>query len=188
MAAHSFIEIGEETEPGPYGETGRRLILACRESYFPDLAALFTEQEVQDQGERYGYISQVGQLRDRLQLYGYTAQRASLELEAAVSDLHERASDRGAGIIDVPVPLLSASDILAELRRYLNSTDPFADYELLREVEWQLDPRTILRLALDLLDDSQLAVRYNLDDLVSRRLLDRGTEITNQSAKNAVNV
>ncbi|MGB6581552.1 MAG: hypothetical protein WBF34_26925 [Streptosporangiaceae bacterium] len=56
MAAHSYIEIGEQ------------LILACRESYIPDLAALFAEPEVRDQGELYGYLSRVDHLRDRLQL------------------------------------------------------------------------------------------------------------------------
>jgi hypothetical protein len=74
-----------------------------------------------------------------------------------------------------------ASDILAELRRYVNSTDPLAEYQPPEDVKWQLDPRTILRLALDLVDDSQLPVRYNLDELVSRRLLERDTPITDQS-------
>jgi len=58
MAAHSFMEIGES------------LLLACGQSYLPDLAAVFTESELRDEGERYGYVSRVDQLRDRLQLQG----------------------------------------------------------------------------------------------------------------------
>ncbi len=169
VAAHSYIEIGE------------RLILACRESYVPELAALFAEPEVQDQGEAYGYLSRVDHLRDRLQLHGFTAQRAMQELTEAVRAWHESEPDPGEDIFDVGVPVLDAPGILAGLRHYVNSTDPLAEDLLPEGVRWRLDPRTVLRLALDLTDDTRSPVRYNLDELVSRGFLERGTLITNRS-------
>jgi hypothetical protein len=102
VAAHSYIEIGE------------RLILACRESYIPELAALFAEPEVQNQGELYGYLSRVDHLRDRLQLHGFTAQRAMQELTEAVRAWHESDPNPGEDIFNLGVPVLHAPGILAE--------------------------------------------------------------------------
>jgi hypothetical protein len=167
MAAHSYVAVG------------KHLMLACRQSYVPDLAALFTESELLDQGEEYGYVSKVDQLRDRLQLHGYTAQRALQELEAAVRVWHERHPNPGADAMDIPVR--GTADLLTELRSYVNSTDPWAHYELPDDVRRELDTRTTLRLALDLVDDPHLAVRYDLDELASREYLKRGTPITEQS-------
>jgi hypothetical protein len=63
----------------------------------------------------------------------------------------------------------------------VNSTDPLPEHPLPEGVRWRLDPRTVLRLALDLADNTQSPVRYNLDELVSRGFLERGTPITDQS-------
>ena len=49
-------------------EVNGRLLLACGESYDPDLAALFTKDELRHDDEHFGYISTVSELRDRLQL------------------------------------------------------------------------------------------------------------------------
>lgn len=167
MPAHSFMEIGE------------RLLLACGQSYLPDLAALFTETELGDEGERYGYVSRVDQLRDRLQLQGFTAQRALDDLEAAVRVRHDRYPNPETDAMGVPV--WDAAALLDELRTFLNSSDEWATYEE-PEIFWQqLDARTNLRLALDVVDDQRLQVRYHLDDLVSRGFLDRGTPITKQA-------
>lgn len=167
MPAHSFMEIGE------------RLLLACGQSYLRALAALFTETELRDEGERYGYVSRVDQLRDRLQLQGFTAQRALDDLEAAVRVRHDRYPNPETDAMGVPV--WDAAALLDELRTFLNSSDEWATYEE-PEIFWQqLDARTNLRLALDVVDDQRLQVRYRLDDLVSRGFLDRGTSITEQA-------
>jgi hypothetical protein len=167
MAAHSFMEIGES------------LLLACGQSYLPDLAALFTESELRDEGERYGYVSRVDQLRDRLQLQGFTAQRALDDLEAAVRVWHDRYPNPETDAMGVPV--WDAAALLDELKTFLNSSDEWVTYEE-PEIFWQqLDARTNLRLALDVVDDQRLQVRYHLDDLVSRGFLDRGTPITKQA-------
>lgn len=167
VAAHSYMEVG------------KHLMLPCRQGYIPDLAALFTEDELRDHGDEYGYVSTVDQLRDRLQLHGYTAQRALQELEVVVRVWHERHPNPGADAMGVPVR--GTADLLAELHSYVNSTDKWAYYELPEDVRWELDARTALRLALDLVDGPQLAVRYNLDELTSRGFLKRGTPITEQA-------
>ncbi|MFI9384345.1 hypothetical protein [Kutzneria sp. NPDC052558] len=81
MSARSFMEVGG------------RLLLACRESYVPDLAALFTEDELRHDDEHFGYVSTVRDLRDRLQLHGFTAARTRAELDDAVQDLARQAPD-----------------------------------------------------------------------------------------------
>lgn len=106
MAAHSVMEIG------------RHLGLACRESYVPDLAALFTEAELQDEDEQYGYISDVGELRERLQLQGFTSGRALEELEATVRVWHGEHDHPDAK--DPGVPVRDASVLLDELRAFAN--------------------------------------------------------------------
>lgn len=167
VSAHTFMEIGEH------------LLLACRGDYIPDLAALFTERELQTDGDRYGYVSTAGELRDRLQLQGFTAGRAQRELEAAVRVWHSKHENPDAD--DLGIPVRDAAMILDELRAFVNSSDEWAHYEEPEYVFWQLDTRSILRLALDVVADVHLPVCYRLDDLVSWGLLERGTQITDQA-------
>ncbi len=74
VSAHSFVMLGE------------RPLLACREGYLPDVVALYTESEFgSDDGEAgepgtYGYVSTVREVRDRLQLHGFTEARARAQL------------------------------------------------------------------------------------------------------------
>ena len=169
MSAHSFIQIGQ------------RLMLGCREGYIPDLAALFTEDELRHDEEHFGYVSTVSEVRDRLQLHGYTAARVGGELNAAVADWHGRHPNPGADAMGVPVR--GSAELLAELQEYVNSTDEWAHYQLPDEVEWELGVRTHLRLVLDLVDSAEVPVRYNLDDLQRYELLTPGTPITEQARK-----
>ncbi|GAA5139132.1 hypothetical protein [Pseudonocardia adelaidensis] len=166
MSAHSFLEIGQ------------RLMLGSREGYVPDIAALFIEDELEHNDERFGYVSTAGELRDRLQLHGYTAARALRELDAAVAAWHGQHPNPGADTMGVPVR--GSADLLAELREYVNGTDEWVHFQLPDDVEWELDPRTHLRLVLDLVE-ARFPVRYNLDDLQSYELLTPGTPITEQA-------
>lgn len=169
MAAHSFIEIVD----GP-------LMLPCREGYIPELATLFTENELRQDDESYGYISTVGELRDRLQLHGLTEQRARAELEEQIRVWHEsRRPSNPPAVGDLEVELLDLPTIVSEFRRYVNC-HPLgsSDYDE-PEVFYMLDARTVLRLALDLIDDPHRQVRFDLDDLHSFGLLEPGTAITN---------
>lgn len=167
MAAHTFIEIGKQ------------LLLANREDYIPELATLFTERELRDEGDDYGYVSTAGEVRDRLQLHGFTASRSRQELETAVKTWHEGHPELGFDDLDVPVR--DVPSILYELGRYVNSSDQFARYDEPEDVFLKLDTRSILRLALDLVADPHLPVRYRLDDLVSWGMLARGAPICDQA-------
>jgi hypothetical protein len=162
MSAHSFIEIGGH------------LLLACRESYVPDLAALFTEDELRHGEDQFGYVSTVREVRDRLQLQGFTAGRARAELDVAVRVWHAKHPNPEADERDTAM-------ILSELDDFVTSTDERATHQFPEDVEWQLHARTILRLALDVSTDPGWPVRYNLDDLQSYRLLTPGTPITDQA-------
>lgn len=167
MSAHSFLDIGGH------------LFYGTREGYVPELVALFTEQELVDDGERYGYESRAIELLDRLQLHGFTSGRVKRELETAVAVWHGHHPNPGADAMGVP--LRDAAMIRDELRAFVNSTDDWATYEEPQDVYRQLDPRTILRLALDVVYDPTLPVCYNLDALASWQLLVRGTPIADQA-------
>lgn len=79
------------------------------------------------------------------------------------------------------VPVRDAVMLCSELGDFVNSTDEWATYEFPEDVEWRLDARIILRLALDVSTDADRPVRYNLDDLRGYRLLTPGTPITDQA-------
>jgi hypothetical protein len=167
MSAHSFMEV--------HGH----LLLACRESYLPDLAALFTEDELRHDDENFGYISTVSEMRDRLRLQGFTAAQARAELDEAVREWHGGQINPDADDSDMPVR--DSDMILAELGACVNSAEEWVDYEEPQDVFWRLDSRTILRLALDVAEDVSWPVRYDLDDLMHYDLLVPGTPITKQA-------
>ncbi|MGW5558593.1 hypothetical protein ACWER9_15385 [Micromonospora sp. NPDC003944] len=167
MSAHSFIKIGGH------------LLLACRESYLPVLAALFTEDELRHDDDHFGYVSTVQEVRDRLQLHGFTAGRARAELDEAVRTWHAKHPNHTAD--DLGVPVRDAAMILSEIGDFVNSADEWATYQLPEDVEWRLGARTILRLALDVSTDLGRTVRYNLNDLRRYHLQTPGTPITEQA-------
>ena len=167
MSAHSYLDFGG------------RLFYASRESYLPELIALFPEHELLDDGDRYSYESQVGAVRDRLQLHGFTSARARAELDAAVETWHSRHPNPGADELGVPVR--GADAIMRELQQFVNSTDEWATFDEPQDVFMQLDSRTILRLAVDVIDDPNLPVRYNLSDLASWKMLRRGDPIADRA-------
>lgn len=169
VAAHSYMEVG------------KHLMLACRQSYIPGLAALFTEDELRVQGDEYGYVSTVDQLRDRLQLHGYTAQRALQELEAVVRVWHGRHPNPGADAIGVPVR--GTADLVAELHSHVNSTDQWAHYELPEDVRWRSTLGQLCAWRWTLSTVRSWPCATNLDELVSRGFLKRGTPIREQARK-----
>jgi hypothetical protein len=126
-----------------------------------------------------GYLSTVAELRDRLQLYGFTAGRARTELDGAIELWHGEVDSPG--IFDLNMPLRDSAEILNELSGCVNSTDEWAIYEGPQDLFLHLDPRTVLRLALDVADNGWLPVRYDLDDLLRYELLVPGTPITDQA-------
>lgn len=169
MTAHSFMEVG------------RNLFLPCRESYIPELAGLFTETELQDQGSRYGYIAQVSQLRDRLTLHGFTRGHALRELETAVDAWGK--DHRNPGFDDLQHPRPTANGLLRQLRHNVYTRVFYPRYPWPEPLLERLDPRVALRITLDVVDNEQLSVRYNLDDLLDAGLLQRGTPIADQARR-----
>lgn len=78
MSAHSYLRIGN------------LLRVVAREDYDPDVAGLFNEADwVQstDTGEDgfYAYVTNLGEIRERLQVQGLKSKRALSELEMAIS-------------------------------------------------------------------------------------------------------
>lgn len=145
-----------------------------REHYIPDVAALFTEDEIVDSSETYGYETTARMLSDRLDILGFSSSRAASDLRAAVATGREA---NGAIKINDEALDRRVIAVFQDLRAYVNSVDEFAAYDEPRYF-FELDARTILRLALDCLHDRQAVVRYNLDDLANRGFLPRGRAIT----------
>lgn len=85
-----------------------------------EVPAVTWREQLQHDDERFGYVSTVGALRDRLQLHGYTSTRALRELDAAVAVWHGRHPNPGADAMGVPVR--GSAELLAELREYVNGT------------------------------------------------------------------
>lgn len=171
MSAHTFIEING------------RLLLACRESYVPDLATLFAESELQSDDKRLGYVSTVYAMRDRLQMHGFTAVRARAELDRVVRAWRSECNPVKSGPLfdNHDVPGHDSVSILSELGNYVNSTDEWMAYEEPEHVFWRLDSRTILRLAVDLVADGNCSLRYNLDDLQSYEMIIPPDPISDQA-------
>ncbi|MEY9839483.1 HEPN/Toprim-associated domain-containing protein [Streptacidiphilus sp. EB103A] len=154
--------------------------LACRDSYIPEVAALFTEQDrmlVRTAGAegpqtQFGYRSTAAVLRERLQVLGCTSARARADLDAEIASWSERsgpASDwRG------PVPL--AEQVLEEARRRLGTHfDSLSVNDLLKidpqsdpihALSWHMSPRSLVRLLLDSAPDlAALTVDLDLSEL-----------------------
>lgn len=167
MSAHSFIEIGG------------RLLLPSREGYIPSLVALFREDELIDDGDHYGYACTTAKLRDRLQLQGFTSGRVLAELRTAVEAWHDGHDNAGAD--EMGVSVRDASALLSDLRAYVNSSDPWATYDEPTEVYWRMDPRSILRLAVDTVESTERPIRYNLDDLALWEIILRGSPLAEQA-------
>jgi hypothetical protein len=180
VAAHSFLQIGSA------------LLLGVRHSYFPQLAALFVESElrasdaVTDEDDEwggtqfYGYEATVGPMRQRLQVLGFTAERALRELDSAIQELHEM-PDPLAREYEAKVPQRDA--VVLQLAAILEAGDDPFEHPEEPEIFVQLDPRVVLRLALDLISDDSVLVRLNLDDLGRWGFITRGAPIADDARR-----
>lgn len=167
VPAYSFIEINGHA------------ILGFEGTYLPELTALFTEDDWRHEKESYGYLSTVAQMRDRLQLHGFTAARARADLDAAVRVWHAQHANPDAD--DLGIPMTDSAMLLNALRTYVNSTTKLVSYEEPPEVFGSLDFRIRLRLALDVAADATGPVRYNLDNLLADGLLTANNPITDHA-------
>jgi hypothetical protein len=176
VGAHSFLQIGNE------------LLLACREGYLPELAAVFDESDrrlvLEDDPDptdshviSFGYESTVGRVRDRLQVLGFTRQRALAELDRVIQqrkDLPEPLARE----YEPEIPL--RDEVIHQLHELVRAgPEDYGTEE--PEILVELDPRVSLRLAVDEMADDAVLVRLNLDDLSRRGLLDCSLPIAEQA-------
>ncbi|RSM59230.1 hypothetical protein DMH03_25570 [Amycolatopsis sp. WAC 01376] len=135
---------------------GRAQVFWVRDGYDSDLVALFTEADRRHEDEEYGYRSTAAQMRDRLQLHGFTAMHARRELDSAVDEWRKE--------VDSGDPVPPNSDELIETYRKLLDV-PKNDFDLPAwgsyleiqepsDIFFHLDIRALLRLLLDMTPDS----------------------------------
>jgi hypothetical protein len=142
VAAHSYIRLGAQ------------FLFSWRESYSDEFAAMFRDEELTTTLDAPVYALKVWQLRERLDILGFTSAAAGRRLAAHYEDALTQEPN-----------LEVFADWLAE------NAASFGDEDLMSgEVpEWTVwgDPRLPLRLMLDVApDDSTVAL--DLSDVVSR--------------------
>lgn len=151
MAAHSYLEVA-----------GRALWFA-RESYDEVVASMFLESDLAVGDDVYAYSTSAERMDDRLRAMGFTTASADRALHAAVKTWHAEHEDRT--YPEVPIPMMSADDIKADLASYLHSTDPWATYSEPQAVVWRLDAREWLRLTVDAVSP-EADVALNLKEVI----------------------
>lgn len=140
MGHESFLRIGE-TE-----------LFLTQDGYDPELAAVFTEDDrvYEDDRERdtlaYGYGATARQVRQRLQLQGFSATRAMDDLRQAVHEWHQAPDPQ------LPPPC-DVEQVITEHRRLLD--DPFAEVVSNDRLDLliHLDRRALLRVLLDMVPE-----------------------------------
>ncbi|MFS8104681.1 hypothetical protein LFM09_47020 [Lentzea alba] len=135
---------------------GRAQVFWVRDGYDPDLVALFTEADRRYEDEEYGYRSTAAQMRDRLQLHGFTAMHARRELDRAVGEWRKE--------VDSGDPVPPDSDELIETYRKILDVpkddfdfpawSSYLEIQEPSEIFFHLDIRALLRLLLDMMPDS----------------------------------
>ncbi len=167
MSAISFLLIGNHP------------LLDCRDTYDPNLAALFTEDELVVSNDTYGYKSTAGALLDRLNLLGFNIIRVQRDLDMALAAVQPISHSEFDSSYDKST--VEKHEFVRRLDKYINSNDEYAIYEEPEWLRWKLDLRAIVRLALDCASLKSTPVFYNLWDLVDRGLLDRERRITDEA-------
>ncbi|WP_285633716.1 HEPN/Toprim-associated domain-containing protein [Actinoallomurus iriomotensis] len=154
MGHHSFLRIG------------RSCFFFARDGYSSDLAALFTEVDRHQNAAGvetnwddfgYGYRATALQMRQRLQLRGFTAASARADLEGAVAKWHED-PDPELG------PPCTADELIDGYRKVLTSEDELGSFHERHDLLWHLDHRSLLRLLLDLVPEETL-IMLDLSEL-----------------------
>ncbi|MEU6885656.1 HEPN/Toprim-associated domain-containing protein [Streptomyces viridosporus] len=181
MGHHSYFEIAGHS------------FLYCRESYLPDVAALFTEedrrpvvQHTHDNGQpwsEFAYVATVTALRERLQIQGFTKARARESLAAALAQYGE-----GTGPVTDPEAFKDGIRQLlaAEPMTFPNEKDDVSHPSegSLDELSRWMDSRAFVRLLLDCAPDQQGTVSLDLTQLTGCCVqLDPARRIAEQSRR-----
>ncbi|MFF4205739.1 HEPN/Toprim-associated domain-containing protein [Streptomyces sp. NPDC001668] len=163
MGHHSFVAIGDHT------------FLYCADSYLPDIAALFTEEDrcpvvhhTHDDGQpwaEFAYATTVNALRERLQVQGFTQARARQALAAGLAPMNGEDSP------SAPDPATFEDGIrqflAEEPEAFPAERDDLshASGESLEELSRRMDSRDFVRLLLDCAPDPQGTVSLDLTQL-----------------------
>lgn len=149
MAAHSFLRLGEN------------FFFAAREGYIPEFAAIFRDDEfsgenrgwANDDGRSYAYVLPAELLKERLDLLGFTPSQA----RDKVGKVHQELLEQGEEVENF-------DDWLNEVNASLNDAGKDPD-DVPPWVAWNIDPRLVLRLMLDLCP-GDLEVSLELSEVV----------------------
>jgi hypothetical protein len=159
MAAHSFVHVGQQ------------LFFACGESYMPEFAAMFRDDELQSDLDSPLYALELSKLRERLDVLGFTPSAARKRLTVAYDEARQYDDE-----------LEPIEDWLDRVATVINCWEAEADDVPMWTV-WSVDPRLILRLLLDLApDDSQ--VRLDISDVVQCGFVDAKPDLCSTAFKN----
>ena len=144
MGAHSFIGLGDE------------FFYAYREGYFPEFAAIFRDDELRDEGNEYAYVLPAHQMRERLDVLGFSVKRARQEKERAQSEIEEEGE-----------AVESFDEWLSELIDGVQGDGPGPSTDVPEWLGWAVDPRLVLRLVLEA-SPPNVDVALRLEDVVRR--------------------
>lgn len=150
MAAHSFLWIGDQP------------IYACRESYIPELLALFRDSERVDQ-DTASFVARGSVLARRLEAlgFGYRASRERLQ----IFDFDDGSDDPGADFDSWSRAL--RAEVLGSGSGTELSAQEIQDREDVPAHEWGGTPAVVLRAVLDQWT-RDVEITLDLSDVVSR--------------------
>ncbi|MFJ5850884.1 HEPN/Toprim-associated domain-containing protein [Streptomyces sp. NPDC092903] len=172
-----------------YLEIGTAKALLCRESYYPDVAALFVESDCyrrkesdEDWGNegQYGYETSIREMSQRLEMLGITPSVALADLAKGLSKWKERPVG-GEGPQNPELAPPDIEKVERDLRFYL-SFDPetlcFSDLDfhskfergsasgvLVDYLHWHMDTRSLVRLLLHWAPDQNARIALDLSEL-----------------------
>lgn len=168
MTASSWIAIGDDWR-------GIMSYGGCS----PDLLTLFSESDLDRTDHWYGYSASAEALRQRLQVQGFTSQRAHDDLAKAVKAFLADKHMGEDGLLEIDGPVVDSQWVIEELTAYLHS-EVWPHGEEPKEVEYFSDLRSYLRLVIDLVEPAT-TIRYELSGLLRHGFLQEGDRISEQA-------
>lgn len=171
-----------------YLEIGTTKALLCRESYYPDVAALFVESDcyrrkepAEDWGAegQYGYETSIREMSQRLEMQGITPSVALADLAESLSKWRERPAG-GEGPQNPELAPPDIEKVERDLRFYLSlDLESCSDLEtfcsefkrggdsgvLIDYLHWHMDTRSLVRLLLHWAPDQNARIALDLSEL-----------------------
>ena len=166
-----------------YLEIGSTKALLCRESYYPDVAALFVESDCYRRKEtgtdwgaegQYGYETSIREMSQRLEMQGITTSVALADLVEGLGKWTERpAGGKGPQNPELAPPAIE--QVERDVRFYLSSDLETLSYSefgrvsdggvLIDYLHWHMDTRSLVRLLLHWAPDQNARIALDLSEL-----------------------